>query len=433
VKTLNEILTSFLASDFEIELSKSQLALLLLIYYRLYANDTQEQDISEGELANFFQSIDRLESRDPAGTQARGRAAISALQKCRIIVRSDCGLSALEPIFSLTSLGRAIGEVITRNLQFDKETLKSIITEAIVRMSEIADKARVASSAEDWRNWVTVPLRDFVEGAFERILRYQSSLDQQHESVREEIFRLVQTKAEQAIDPCVRLLDQSIQTIMELRDTLLGTLNKTEEIALAIQVLARDAENIEAGSAAEGILKRTNQIGDWTRARMDAWSLHYQNAHSFLRNVLRVDPNRQVSERLKNIIRSFDENTPCLDLCRESTVRHLNNCFLEAPPERPTRARADFKIENFEPETGLAVRIASDITKRVETALKESHPVRLADILRTLETAPWQELHLATGIALQKIMASHEIAVIRDYTWTKLWGTAEIQDIEIKK
>src|ERR1039458_6119440 len=219
------------------------MALLLLIYYRLYAIETQEQDVSESDLTNFFQSIDRLESKDPTGTQARARATISSLQKSNIIVRSDCGgLSALEPIFSLTSLGRAIGEVITRNLQFDKETLKAIISQAIVSMSEIANDARLATSAEDWRNLVIVPLRDFVEGAFERILRYQSSLDLRHEAVREEIFNLVQTKADQAIDPCVRLLAQSMQTIVELQDTLLGSLNKTEEIALDILVRARDAE-----------------------------------------------------------------------------------------------------------------------------------------------------------------------------------------------
>jgi hypothetical protein len=41
LKTLNEILTGFLASDFEIALSKSQLALLLLIYYRLYTIESQ--------------------------------------------------------------------------------------------------------------------------------------------------------------------------------------------------------------------------------------------------------------------------------------------------------------------------------------------------------------------------------------------------------
>jgi chromosome partition protein MukF len=408
--------------------------LLLLVYYRLYAIETQEQDISESELANFYQSIDRLESKDPTGTQARARAAISSLQKSNIIVRSDCGgLSAVEPIFSLTSLGRAIGEVITRNLQFDKETLKAIISEAVVRMSEIAIKARIATTAEDWRNLVTVPVRDFVEGAFERILRYQSSLDLRHEAVREEIFQLVQTKADQAIDPCVRLLDQSMQTIVELRDTLLGSLNKTEEIALDILVRARDAGDTDAMLAVNGILKRTNQISEWTHARMEAWSLHYQNAQSFLRNVVRVDPNRQGAERLKNFIRAFDETTPCMAVCREPALRHLNTAFLVAPAERPKRQREDFKLEELEPEAGLAARIASGITERIKADLETRNSVLLSEVLTNLESVPWQDLHLATGIALQSLLNSYEIAAIRDYTWTKVRGTAEIQDIEVQK
>jgi chromosome partition protein MukF len=410
------------------------LALLLLIYYRLYTIETQEQDVSESELANFFQTIDRLESKEPTGTQARARAAINCLQKSNIIVRSDCGgLSALEPIFSLTSLGRAVGEVITRNLQFDKETLKAIISEAIVRMSEIAGSAKNATSNDEWRSLVTVPVRDFVEGAFERILRYQSSLDLRHEAVREEIFNLVQTKADQAIDPCVKLLDQSMQTIVELRDTLLGSLNKAEEIALDILLQARDAENVDAMAAVNGILKRTNQIGEWTHARMEAWSLHYQNAQSFLRNVVRVDPNRQGAERLKNFIRMFDENTACMSVFREPAILHLNTSFLVAPPKRPTRQREDFAIGELEMEAGMAARIATGITDRVKANLEIRDSVRFSEILTSLESVPWQELHLATGIAMQSLLSSHEIAAIQDYAWTKVRGTAEIQDMEIQK
>lgn len=385
-------------------------------------------------MANYFQSIDRLESKDPAGTQARARAAINSLQNSNIIVRSDCGgLSAQEPIFSLTSLGRAIGEVITRNLQFDKETLKAIITEAIVRLSEIADKAAKATSADEWRNLVAVPVRNFVEGAFERILRYQSSLDLRHEAVREDIFNLVQTKADQAIDPCVKLLDQSMQTIVELRDTLLGSLNKTEEIALDILLRARDAENVDAMAAANGILKRTNQISEWTHARMEAWSLHYQNAQSFLRDVVRVDPNRQGAERLKNFIRMFDETTPCMSVCREPGILHLNTSFLVAPTERPTRQREDFEIGEFEVEVGMAGRISSGITDRIKADLETRDSVRFSEILTSFENVPWQELHLAIGIAMQSLLSSHEIAAIRDYAWTKVRDTAEIQDMEIKK
>jgi chromosome partition protein MukF len=349
-------------------------------------------------------------------------------------MRSDCGgLAALEPIFSLTSLGRAIGEILTKNIQFDKETLRSIITEAIVRMSEIAGHTRLASTSEDWRRTVTVPLREFVQGAFERILHYQSNLDLRHEAVREEIFQLVQSKSDQAIDPCMKLLDQSMQTIVELRDTLLGSLNKTEEIALDILVRARDAENAEGMAAANGILKRTSQIGEWTHTRMEAWSLHYQNVHSFLRNVVHVDPNRQFAERLKKFIRDFGESSPRFGVCREPGIRHLNSSFLEAPVERPTRPKADFKTEEFETEIGLAVQIAFDIKSRIEQGLMSRDSVRFSEIIRGLEGVPWHELHVATGAAMQNALTTHEIAAIRDYGWTRIRGTAEIQDIEIKK
>ena len=434
MKTLNEILTVFLAADFEIALSKPQLALLLLIHHRLYASESQNQDIHESELANFFHSIDKLEANDSAGAQARGRAAISALQKSGVIIRSDCGgLSAIEPIYSLTSLGRAIAENITRHVQFDKDTLRSILSEAMVRLSEIASKLSECITRDDWQRRVTIPLREFVQGAFERILRYQSNLDVRHEAVREEIFTLVQAKADQAIEPCVQLLEQSMHTITELRDILLESLIKTDDIVLDISVQARNAEQREAMAAADGILRRTAQISDWTQTRVDAWSLHYQNVHSFLRYVVRVDPQRQIAERVKDAIRNFTNDKPCLNVCREPNIQHLNESFLELPPERPTRLREDFAMQTVNEESHLVAQLAKTISNQVADRLCTNGSVRLSEILHNLDEVSWHDLHLAIGVAMQQVLKDHDAVLDREYDWTAVRGTAEIQDIQIHK
>jgi chromosome partition protein MukF len=224
-----------------------------------------------------------------------------------------------------------------------------------------------------------------------------------------------------------------MQTIMELRDILLESITKTEELALTILVQARDADAQESMEAANGILKRTNQISEWTSTRVEAWSLHYQNAHSFLRYVVRVDPNRLGAERLKNAIRQFDGNTPALAGCREMPIRHLNNTFLERPAERPTRKREDFALQELEPGTGLAAQIAHDIADTIAERLKTNQPVRLAGILRDLENVPWHELHLATGLAMQQLLIKHNITSTNEFVWTEIRSEAQIQDIQIKK
>jgi hypothetical protein len=81
----------------------------------------------------------------------------------------------------------------------------------------------------------------------------------------------------------------------------------------------------------------------------------------------------------------------------------------------------------------MAARIASAITDRVKADLETRGSVRFSEILTSLESVPWQELHLATGIAMQSLLSNHEIAAIQDYAWTKVRGTAEIQDMEIQK
>ena len=99
--------------------------------------------------------------------------------------------------------------------------------------------------------------------------------------------------------------------------------------------------------------------------------------------------------------------------------------------ERPTRPRSDFKPEEFEPENGLAVQIAANIRSRIQAGLATDRSVRFSEILKGLADAPWNELHVATGVAMQIVLTDHEIATIREYRWTRIRAAAEIQDIEI--
>jgi len=426
-KTLNELLTGVLASDCEISLSKSHIALLLFIHHRLYSFSDQQQDLSESELQSLFQSVDRLESQEPAGLAARGRAAIDSLKRSKIIVRSDCGgLSAAKPLYCLTSLGRAIAETIARDLDYDRETLRAILSEATVRLVELQQNCKCLTSADDLQSVIAIPMREFIHGAFERILRYQATLDVEHEAFREHIFRLVQTKAEQAIEPCIELLDQSKKTITDLRDILLGSIGTIDDIVLDIGM---KAGHPSAKAAAQGLLKRTAQIADWTRTRMEAWSLHYQNATSFLRDVLRVDPKREIAERLKAAIKTYPEDSLKLEVCRESGLRQFNAAFLDFPPPRPRRPKEDFVVEDVDAAPADAKKLAGEIIQKFEERIRSQKRAGLAEVLREVDQATWADLHQATGIVMQRLLRTFESIAEHDFQWTKVREQAEIQDI----
>jgi chromosome partition protein MukF len=434
MKTPTDILEGFLSTELEIFLSKPHLALLLLARHRNLHTERETHDFAENELLDLYQVVDSLERKEPAGTQTRARNAVSALQKARVIIRSDCGgLSAKEPFYSLTGLGRSIADQISQTLDYDRDTLKSIINQATVQLVEAEKRTKEAKSSDEWQEHVTVPIRDFLEGAFEKILRYQSSLDEQHEQVQSKICEVaVQAKAAEAIDPCIKLLDDSIQNIRQLYDVLLDSLNKAEEVALSIASQARISGEREATLAADGVLRRTTQIKEWTETRLDAWSMHYQNVLRFIEDVLRVDPERHVSEKLKHTIRSFDENFSRLEFCQEERTVHLNELFLEKPEERPTRAKRDSKVEVSEAALEQAgLKLAGEIQNRLDARLKTGSRVNLSSVLQEMDTANWTDLHVATGLALQKLLKDPRVVRPSLFSWTLIRGTAEIQDVEI--
>ncbi|HHH29127.1 MAG TPA: condensin subunit MukF, partial [Polyangiaceae bacterium] len=128
-----------------------------------------------------------------------------------------------------------------------------------------------------------------------------------------------------------------------------------------IQALAGEAEHLEAEEAEEAVqrvIEHVDRIAAWGGARQRAWSEYYQYVHRYLRDVVRLDPDRALSQRLRDQIAGWASTPFHLIVAAAPSIRLLRP--LESRVERPpvTRPRRDREAapDLVEPrDVGLAI------------------------------------------------------------------------------
>ena len=188
---------------------------------------------------------------------------------------------------------------------------------------------------------MVAPLRITVGDLVGGIERRQRGLDSQQEEVQAEISRLLQADWFGAVEQCQSLLDTTTDTLRELNEVLLRDTHHFAALLQEIQALASDSEQIESDRAAQRVIEHVDRIAAWGGARQRAWSNYYQYVHGYLRDVVRLDPDRALSQRLRDQVASWPSKPFHLLVGTAPSIRLLRP--LESRVERPavTRPRMD--------------------------------------------------------------------------------------------
>src|SRR5690606_11732263 len=162
------------------------------------------------------------------------------------------------------------------------------------------------------------------------------------------------------------LLDTTTDTLRELNEVLLRDTHHFVALLQEIQTLASESEQAEAEAAVQRVIEHVDRIAAWGGARQRAWSEYYQYVHRYLRAVVRLDPVRALSQRLRDQVASWPSTPFQLVVASAPSIRLRRP--LESRVERPavTRPRADREVapELVDPEdAGL------DIEALVRSAL----------------------------------------------------------------
>lgn len=295
---------------------------------------------------------------DPA-VKKRATAAIQRLRQQRLLSRVDGQGVVRTGEFALSRLGGAIVEFFLEEDVLTRASLTLLTTSLRTALADVLASARAGE-------WTTVAgqLKVSIGELIAGIERRQRGLDAQQEDFQAEIRRLLEADWFGALDRCQELLESTSATLHELNEvllrdstTLLALLHDIEELATAAD--ARDAE-----SAAHKLMDQIDRSVAWSAARQRAWSEYFQYVHRYLRDVVRLDPSRALTQRLRAQLAGDIKFS--LAYCAAEPLRILRTI---APPRDPRPVVRPREPREKEPSAEAPDDPQAALTARVEEIL----------------------------------------------------------------
>lgn len=389
-----------------------------------------EASITNDELREVIAGVLAVIDQDGELPEKRITHTLDDLRQGQLLVRTDMlGLSSAGR-WMLSPLAQHIVRFFVDELTLDEQSL--VVTTTTIRglLRQIEADARQGGDAAWWRARVSQPLEVVVGELVQGIDRRRRGLDLRQEEVRATIRRHLELRWEEGLDAVESLLSTTADTIDELHAVVLRELDALDTALGAIDDLADPAGVTEATVAVQRIRDQILQLRAWSTDRHTAWSGWYQRVQRNTRELLRLDPNRRISARLRDHLRSWEEAPWALQLT--APVRH-----------RPLRPVAQIVAQT--PVTGARPATAGPVEQEVDEEVERRLQARLRALLnehgslrlkRALEQV-LPEPALGEPYGAIGVVAHHLVAVGRMPArpdappWVEVPGGVEIQDIEV--
>ncbi|MCB9536805.1 MAG: condensin subunit MukF [Myxococcales bacterium] len=288
----------------------------------------------EERLAALFEAT--IEAVEPAAENPRKRAthAIERLRAQRLIVRLDGEGIVRAGEYALSPLAVNIVERQLADEHLTRASLDGLMTSVVSGLTAVRVAAEGAASEDDWDGRVRVPLEVVVAELLNGVERRQLGLDEQQRQVRAEITRLLEADWLDALGGIEALLDATADTLVELRRLLLQHTNLAHAVLDDVRILAQEHGRLEVLVALRRTGDQLDRLLAWGHSRHAAWSAYHGSVHRFLRDVVRLDPDRQLSGRLREQIGAWPETPFTLRLAQSPRLTVLR------PPARPVERPA---------------------------------------------------------------------------------------------
>ena len=333
-------LIAALARD-QVNLELNTLDLCFLAGLHLRTSQASLASFEEDSLIDMFEQA--CDVVDPGAERPRARAThtIQRLRDQRMLARVDGAGIVRSGEYTLTRLAAAVVEYFLEDEALTRESLTLLTGTLKAQLAEILAAAKRADTEDAWRQRVVAPLRVTVRDLVGGIERRQRGLDSQQEEVQAEIVKLLQADWFGAVEQCQALLDTTTDTLRELNEILLRDTHQFVALLQEIQTIASESERAGSEAAVQRVIEQVDRIGAWGGARQRAWSDYYRYIHRYLRDVVRLDPDRALSQRLRDQVANWPSGPFHLQVAAAHPIRLLR--ALESRVERPAviRPRTD--------------------------------------------------------------------------------------------
>lgn len=345
------------------------LGFLVALHLRAQAGSST---FEEAALEDVFAQV--CEAIEPTAEQRKKRAtyAIARLRDQRLLARVDGHGVVRSGQFALTRLATGIVDFFLEEDVLTRESLTLLAASLRATLTEVREAARAASDERDWRERVEAPLRITAAELVAGIERRQRGLDLQQEEFQAEIRRLLEADWFGAISRCQGLLESTSATLRELSEILLRDTSLLLSLLHDLEELAAAAGAEPALAAIARAMEQIDRIAAWGGSRQRAWSEYFQYVHRYLRDVVRLDPTRALTQRLRDQLAGAVERPYVLTLAGAAPIRLLRTVapVVEKPPVTRPKAQRDREPSEDtgeDPEAVLEARVRSALEGGAES------------------------------------------------------------------
>ncbi|MDY4279747.1 MAG: chromosome partition protein MukF [[Pasteurella] mairii] len=303
-QTIPELVMWVKEREFSLNLPTERLAFLLAI--AIYNNERLDGEMLETDLIDIFRHISSAFEQSQETVATRANNAINEMVKQRFLNRFSSEFTEGLSIYRLTPLGVGVSDYYIRQREFSALRLSvqlSIVADEIQRASEAAEEN---GDEHHWRRNVFAPLKYSVAEIFDSIDYSQRIMDENQQTIKEEIADLLTKDWQAAISSCEKLLDETSGNLRELQDTLNAAGDKLQAQLLRIQdcVIGRD-ELYFIDQLITDLQSKLDRIISWGQQAIDLWIGYDRHVHKFIRTAIDMDKNRVFSQRLRQSIHHY--------------------------------------------------------------------------------------------------------------------------------
>ncbi len=411
---LHRLVGSLQQREASLNLSTTDLCFLIVLHDR--ARRTSLAALEEEVLYDVYEQV--CDFTEPGAGLVRKKAthALHRLRQQRLLGRVDGAGLVRAGEYALTQLARAIVDFFLSDEALTRESLTLLAATLSSQLAEIKKSAAQAHGPEDWSTGVGGPLQVTVSDLIAGIERRQLGMDAQQREVREQIGELLNKDWFAAVDSCEQLLHSTSATLQELNAVLLREATNLQAQLQEIEDLAEAAEAHEARAACLRAQEQVDRVVAWGGARLAAWSDYFQYVQHYLRSVVRLDPDRALSQRLREQLAGWPDAPFHLVVCEPARAWTLRN-----PDTRPIRPPVTRPLRDREPEPAPTppASDSADLEGRVRQSLATART--LSEVLRDVlpQTDPPQRFVTVGRVAAQVAAEAHPRSE-RERPWVEI-------------
>jgi len=391
--------------------------LCYLIALRVRAERGNLASLTEDDLVDLYLQVSELIEPDAVNPRKRATHAIQHLRDHRLLRRVDGAGLVRAGEYTLTRLAVAIVDFFVEDETLTRESLVVLTRALTSQLGAVLADARKAETDESWQSDVVEPLRVTVSDLVSGIERRQRGMDAQQEEVRERIGALLQEDWFAAVGDCEQLLDDTSTTLRELNEVLLRDSAHLQALLHDIEQVATEASAEEAVLQAQKVQEHLDRVAAWGGDRQRAWSAYYQFVQRYLRGVVRLDPDRAVSQRLRDQLVGWLDRPFALNTAGEPSIRLLRDDQPKVDRSPVTRAHAD---REHSPDLVPPDPSPVALEQRVDEALAQGCDRLLGVVEHVLPVLPQPEQYRSTGRVAELVAERAAISSPLERSWVPL-------------